>query len=57
MKTALVVLLITLSAIYTQETIEVNPFDTNQLSAIEKDKLLACAEIISSKVQQDAVIM
>jgi hypothetical protein len=57
MKTALVVLLITLSAISTDQTIEVNPFDTNQLSPIEKDKLLACAEIISSKVQQDGVII
>lgn len=56
MKTVLVLLLIALSAFNSQETIEVNPFDTNKLSPIEKDKLLACAEIISSKVQQDGVI-
>jgi hypothetical protein len=56
MKAVLVVLLISISTIYSDNTIEVNPFDTNTLTPIEKDKLLSCAEIISSKVQVDSVI-
>jgi hypothetical protein len=57
MKSALVVLLISISAIFSEDTIEANPFDVNSMSPIEQDKLLTCAEMISSKVQLDSVYL
>jgi hypothetical protein len=55
MKAILVIFLIAISTIHSDKTIEVNPFDSNSISPIEKDKLLTCAEMISSKIQLDSV--
>lgn len=57
MKAELFILFIFVTVIYSAEVIEANPFDASSVPPLDQDKLLACAEMITSKAQNDQVFL